>query len=275
MAKTLKQAAKIERLFSIVGGALIVLTIIATIISSFANRGFVHDPLELSYYWRHLLLIGGGFAIGYFVPFRRQPKAKLAERTLAGITHGLLAYIVFYILDFTRYFVTALFGQPHYPLAKFLFEGLPLTAVLLTLALSFAIFGTKPQLTQTRKMQKIFVAAFVIEEVGVIVTTFLATRYAEISPALIPILLLGIVTRPLFIAGVAFLLLGRIKSRLHRSFYAAFIGAVYFVTTQVIWEFRLNASYDSTIRFSLIAEVVLLFASIFLIWRMHHLSRHK
>lgn len=103
-----------------------------------------------------------------------------------------------------------------------------------------------------------------------ITTVYFQTTDAGISDPGIPLWITigGYLISPLIIAVGSYLLLGNIKKRLDRIFYAALIGAFYSTLPLVLWEFRIDPAYDATNSFGAIVTVLTLGCTSALLWQM-------
>ena len=60
----------LEKTLTTAGITLIIFAVIATLFSTWNNRGFVYEPFDVVYYLRYMLVLCGGYFIGYMF----QPK---------------------------------------------------------------------------------------------------------------------------------------------------------------------------------------------------------
>jgi hypothetical protein len=218
----------IEKIFALTGIILVLLGCVANAYNAVTNVRFIHDFLDGVYYLRFVLLLGGGFVIGYFLSIGKEffPKA------MAGSFYALFAVTLYNVLDSLRIVAQRIFGEMTFPWSAFFFEGMSLVALLIAVLLL---------ILSHRKTESISVAAkttFVI--------TFVANQLFLMVTAPVELAWVSYLLSPLAIFLVAYALFGRVQSLLERNFLAAFIGVVYSILPLVLWEFQTNPSADAT-----------------------------
>jgi hypothetical protein len=244
---------RLEQILVVAGIAAIGLATIANLFGAWNNRSFISDPLDVIYYYRYIILLGGGFAIGYALSRLRQPKKQPGSALFYGIASGLLVFILADLLDVLRILIVNPLFTPSYPWGKFIFIGTTLIALLLLIIISF--FTSRKAPTANRSFIAIVISTFILGQASIIALGFVQSSDALITEQSVWILLLGIVTAPLFIAVASYSLLNNIKEFSLRAFYATIIAALYSVILMTTWEFRTNPEAGATETFGLIVTV--------------------
>lgn len=258
--------AQLEKVFTIAGISLIILGCIANIYGISQNMRFINnnDPLQYVYYARYIFLLGGGFAIGYLLT------KKPANKLFGGAFYATLAMTLFTVVDLLRFGLDALFGGLPFPWGKILFLGAPITTILVLLLAAYAMRSKMNGQTIKPFMQWGLIATFVAHQMYMLVSGiyYLAVGSASYPPNL-PIWLIAAsyLTFPLVIGAASYLLLASVRTWQTRLFYASFTGALYAALLFVLWEFRTDASAESTNMFgSVVATMTLILVGI-LLWR--------
>ena len=260
--KRIEKHNNLEKILTTAGLSLLGLTLLATIFGVWKNWSFVTNPdpiLNSIYYCRYLLLLGGGFMIGYaFVSLARDKKQPVA-RIFNAVVYGLLAFVIYNLLDVLRVLVRDIFGTLPYPWEKILFMGGPIIALLVLLGI--AIIIKSPTLPHLR-LKRTFVVLFVVQQISTVVLA-LSNNFGNTVPPYgsLETLLIGVITLPLFIAAVAYIVLNNVKGRLTRAFYSSVIGVIYAAVSIIVWEFRTNPEAGATTIFSIIATIASLTAA--------------
>lgn len=257
----------LNKTLTIAGIMLIFLAITASLFSVWHNRGFVYEPLDAVYYLRYLLILCGGYFIGYF--FRTHQSKKSHNLFLFdGVLYSLLAILVFFSLDLIRAPFHNLFGFLPYPWEKILFEGSP----LITLATVAIIAIIIRKYTSVKKSDRVFkwllILLFIIQQISMCFYPMIISVIPNFSFALLWTIILGMISTPISIAIVTYLLLGNIKESLNRAFFSSLIGTIYFTSYLLIWEFSTNPMAEATEIFGFITTISLLALIVALIWRV-------
>jgi hypothetical protein len=85
--------------------------------------------------------------------------------------------------------------------------------------------------------------------------------------------LINYLTSPLAVAILGYVLLSKIKRRFDRLFYAILIAALYGTLSTILWEFRVDATYEATNIFnSVVVTLSLLFVTV-LLWRVRKATK--
>ena len=263
--KKTKTQSNLEHLLSATGIGVIILAGIATLFSMWNNQRFIHEPLDIVYYCRYLLLLGGGFLLGAMV-LRTKP-AKNAEPTFfLAATYAILAVSVFFFLDILRLLFRDFFGEPSYPWGKIIFLCGPLIALLIVAGIAFVLrkwaYGSALRLTKI-----LFISLFAIQQIQIVWPVLSSMDTTVWSAESVWILLLGFIAFPLTVAVIAYLLFGKVKSQLDRVFYSALIGTMYFIATLLAWEFRTNAEAEATAIFGTVVTGLIGAVTILVLWR--------
>lgn len=243
----------IEKVLLFAGLALIVVGCIANLYSTYINMRFINDPIDSLYYLRYIVLLGGGFLAGYLLT-----RASTNRRFFNGATYAILAAALYLLLDQLRMFPSDLTADLAYPWGKVVFFGMPLVGLMITLAfaavsrlrMNSPAIGTVTQWT--------LIVAFVMYQAILLFTIVDASNLISS--------LWFILASPLVVAGLTYILLKKLPSRLSRLFYSAFIGTFYYMFVMVLWEFRTNSSAEATNLFSAIALIATLIFTALLVW---------
>jgi len=256
----------LQKLITRAGMTLIAIGCTANLYSIVVNTRFVHDPLDYLYYLRFIILLLGGFAIGYFLAKR----SKREDRLFIGVGYALLAQTLFWLLDLARLAFQHIFSAQPYPWGRILFMGTPLVSLLLTLATAYLTQRKIKSSQLSTPTKKLVIFSFVLYQLYAILesSSLLLTNTVTGGQNLFGWFLTSIsyLLAPLAVAIVAYLLVAA-KPPLDRFFYAALIGTFYSTLSIVLWEFRTDATYDATTMFSVgVVAVSVLFASV-IIWK--------
>lgn len=262
----------IEKNLTIAGIALVVLGIFANCIATPNNLQYMYDVLDLGYYYRYVILLGGGFLVGVGVSLRKSK--ALQDRLFSGATYALIAMSVFMVLDNMRLLTMQ---DLLFPWGKYSFYGLPLAALLLTAVVAFVAERQSKQLSDRTKL--VAVALFLFTQLYQLAyTVFYLSQDAQGYSTDIQSILLSVgyyITHPLVIALAAYLLLGNVKSRLNRLFYSTFIGATATYLMLVLWEFSMDPTVTATNIFSMFTLVIVALVSVLLILKTRVASKKR
>jgi FtsH-binding integral membrane protein len=88
----------LEKIFVLTGLALVIVGCIANLYSAYINMRFIHDPIDLLYYFRYIILLGGGFAAGYLFT----KKSPQHNQLFVGVGYAVLAITLYWMLDLAR-----------------------------------------------------------------------------------------------------------------------------------------------------------------------------
>lgn len=264
MAKKYKDKyPHLEKTLTVAGVMLIFFAITATLFSAWNNRGFVYEPLDIVYYLRYLLILCGGYFIGYML----QSKKPRDLFVFNGVSYSLFAILTFFSLDFIRIPLRNLFGILPYPWEKIMFEGSPLIALAVVAVIAIILEKYTSAKKSNHIFKWLFIILFIIQQIGMFIYPASISILPQFSLVLLWTILLGIIITPLFIAIVAYLLLGNIKESLSRVFFSSIIGAIYGAAYIVAWEFSINPMAEATNIFGYVAAISVLALTAVLIWR--------
>lgn len=255
------------------GLAVIALGCVATLYSTYFNQRFIHDPIDLLYYFRYIILLGGGFITGYL--FTKKPGSYSYDSLFAGIAYALLAVSLFLIIDTARAGLENSLGQFPYPWGKLVFMGTPLLSVAVALFAAYLLQHrpNRPEISTPTKQT--LIVTFILYHAYLLISSLYyltkgATTYDPTTP--LWLIVCGYLISPLAIMIISylFLIIGR---RIDRLFYAVCIGALYSVLTFILWEFRTVASYEATTIFGTVVTTLALGFTGVLLWRMRKAAK--
>jgi hypothetical protein len=250
-----------EKAFTVAGLILIVVGCIANAYGAYVNQRFIYDPLlDPLYYFRYIILLLGGFAAGYI--FVKDKALKVYN----GVFYAAFAMALYHTLDIVRLLVRGTFGALGFPWEKIIFQGMSLFIVIVVFMIAY--IAKKPNKQSLNPVsKKIFIAAFVAYELYSIASTVYYSNYEAPLLAIV----LGYLISPLVIAIVSYFLLTG-KKVFEKVFYASFIGVLYGSLMYVLWEFRIDASANTTMAFSTTTNIVALLCASVLVWRVRQLK---
>jgi len=258
----------LERTLTIAGLILIVIGFIANIFSAWTNSRFIaYDLGNLSYYLCYLVILGGGFIIGYILT-KKTPDHKRRNRLFSGVFYAALAMSLYCLLDLTRVGIQNLFGDFDFPIGKLIFQGMPIFAIIATLIIA-CISQLKTKRLGSNLLPKIaLISSFIIYQLYYFISgIILYNSSTDTGPMWLTIG--SFIITPLTIAIVSFLSLNNIKGLFDRIFYSTFIATLSYTFIIVLWDFRTDASYEATNIFYIIVTLIMLILTGFLIWRAH------
>lgn len=263
MIKNKDKYHHLEKTLTVAGVILILLAIVATLFSAWNNRRFVYEPLDVIYYIRYLLILCGGYFIGYMCQSKK-PRNLFA---FDGVSYSLLAIITFFSLDFIRIPIRNLFGFLPYPWEKILFEGSPIITLAIIAVIAIIFNKYTPVKKSKHIFQWLFIILFIFQQVGMYVYPASISAFPQLSLVFLLTMLLGVIISPLSVAIVSYLLLGNVKESLNRAFFSSAIGTIYGTTYIIMWEFSTNPMAEATNIFSYVATISALALTATLIWR--------
>jgi hypothetical protein len=260
---------QLEKVLTLAGLTLVIVGCLANIYSAPFNLHYANDPIDYIYYFRYLILLGGGVTIGYL--FTRQPASQPRHSKLfAGASYAVLAIALYLVLDLARFGLQGLFGTPPFPWGKLIFMGGPLLAIIITMIIAYFLQykSNQPSLSIFTKIA--IILSFIAYQVYTLVsgTYYLIIGTATYDPNMpIWVIIGSYLIIPLVITIVSYALLNNIKKSFDRLFNAVLIGTLYSSLSFVLWEFRTDVSIEATNIFSnLVVALTLLFAGV-LLWQ--------
>lgn len=267
MVKKQKDTLKpIEKTLATAGIAIVIFGCLSSIFYWYVNQRFVYEPLSLVYYLNYLIILGGGFAIGYLLARKGSQLGKL----YTGATYAFLT-MLFYSLTFgVRFIVEGLFGSIPFPWGRIFFEGAPFIALIITFLvayfLQFRRRSTSPSIVTMRTFVGIFLVAQ-LYDIGNLIYWSVTTPNSD-STSPLWLVIGGYLINPLAVALIAFLSFRRVKGTTQRLFSAAFIGTFSYILLYSLWNFRTDATAEATNVFQIVSVVILLVITGGLIWRI-------
>ncbi len=253
--------SSVESILTIAGISLVSLGIFANLASVPNNLQYINDGFDMVYYYRYIILLGGGFLIGILAGLRKSK--LLQDKLFRGAVYALIAMSLYAVLDSARLMLTQ---DLAYPWGKVVFSGLPLVALLLALVIAATAELKAATLSTFAKNASIFL--FLFGQVYLVGAAFLfVPDGAMYRTDTITIVLSAAyyITHPLVIALLAYLLLGAVKHRIDRLFYGMFIGAFGAYLSLVLWEFRTDPTVTATNIFSAFVLAIVATSSTLLI----------
>ncbi len=272
--KTKKEApSRLNTTFAFAGLVLVIIGCLANIYGASANMRFIHDPLDLLYYFRYIILLSGGFAAGYLLTTKKVSKYS---RHYAGVVYAALAMSVYWLLDFARMGIQNSFTELTFPLTKIVFMGAPLLAVAFVVLTAY-FTQYRPQRSDVSPFSKFaIIISFVIYQLyNLVVSSYsLMLDFADhSSDTFVWMTAIAYLTSPIVITIISYFLLTSVKRHINNLFYATVAGIFYGALTSVLWEFRTDASYESTNIFSTVITIVaVLFVGV-LLWQARRVSK--
>ncbi len=250
---------------------LVLVGCIANLHSAYYSSHFIHGPIDLMYYFRYLILLGGGFAIGYTLTGKSRN-----DKLFGGVVYAVLASTLYWTLDLMNFGLQNLITPQSYLWQTVVPMSVPLFALAVSLLIAY-FFQHKPNRSSISSLAKIItIISFITYQLYMLASEayYFIAGTATYDPGTPTWLIIGnFLITPLIIVLVSYTLLDRIKLRFDRLFYAVLIGAFYSTLTAVLWEFRTDASSESTSLFSsIVAVLTVLFAGIIL-WQAHRATR--
>ena len=260
----------VTKIFTTAGLAVILIGCIANLYSAYMNQRFIHDLVDPLYYFRYLTLIGVSFVAGYFLT-KKSTAGALRARLSNGVFYAVLAIVIFCFIDALRASLQPLTNSLDYPWGKLLFEGMSLLATVIVLLIAYFSQYKSRQSDLSRIAKVSLIVSFVGYQVYFLGSEayFLITGAATYDPAAhIWAILGGYLVAPIIITIAAYLVLCSMTNQFNKLFYATLIGTLYSTLTLLLWEFRTDASLESTNIFSGIVTAVALAFVVVLTWRV-------
>lgn len=255
--------SQLEKILAITGLLVIIIGCVANIYGVYNNLRFINDStLTFLYYSRYVLLLGGGFALGYLITKKRENKL------FAAVFYATLTLALSLLIDIVRIVLFTLGGISDL-LGDMLFFGAPILSLVAAMIVATLSHIRKDRDILNRLTKTTLIAAFFIYELFMLATSvyFHVAKDALHDTSVPTLVLVGsLLTLPLVIALVSYLLLNKIKTRIDRLFYATFIATLYAALTIVLWELRTDASADATYIFNAAVSVVTLVFAGVLLW---------
>lgn len=246
-----------EKTFTVAGLVLIVIGCIANAYGAYINQRFIYDPLvDPLYYFRYIILLLGGFVAGYI--FVKEKALKVYN----GVFYAAMAMALYFTSDILRLLIRTTFGTLGFPWEKFLLEGMSLFVIIAVFIIAYIAKKPKKQ-SLNPVAKKIFIISFAVYELYFIASTI----YYSSSETSLGNLMLTYLMNPIVVTIVSYLLLTS-KKVFEKVFYAVFIGVLYGSLTYISWEFRVDASVNATMTFSMVTSIIALLCAGFLIWRI-------
>jgi hypothetical protein len=271
--KTKKEVvSRLNSTFAFAGLALVIVGCLANIYSASANLRFIHDPIDLIYYFRYIILLGGGFAAGYLLT----KKTTKYSRHYTGAIYAALAMSVYWLLDFARVGIQNSFTGLTYPFTKIVFIGMPLVAVACIVLVAY-LTQRRPQHSDVSTFSKsaIIISFVVYQAYNLIVSSYslmldLANRSSD---TFVWMAAIAYLTSPIVITIISYFLLTSVKRHMNNLFYATVAGVFYATLTSVLWEFRTDVSHESTPIFSVVVTIVAVIFVAALLWQARRVTK--
>lgn len=255
--------ARLEKVLTLAGLAFIVVACLANAYSVYLNFRFINDPIGAIYYFRNIIILGGGFAIGHLLT-KKSVDNSLQNMLFAGVVYAVLASAIYWIVDLIRVDLQNIFGIPPFPWGRIAFEGGATLALIVALVIAL-ISRHKPKFSAVGAVAKIvLIVSFIIYQLR----TLIPAAGADFSNASVWLIIAGYLTTPIVIAFIAFVLLKNVKILLDRAFYASFVGVAYTALIYALWDFRTDASSEATNIFSIVVSLISIIATVVLLWHV-------
>ena len=256
----LKTITQSEKTLTLAGVALTILAVISSIYYWYINQRFVHDVFpSLIYYLNYVIIMGGGFAVGYLLA----RKAPRANKLFAGSLYALLTMAIYTLTFALNFLINNLFGTIPYPWGRILFEGAPLLALVVAIIIGLLLRRRHSNVVPDTASKRTFIGVFLVAQLYNAANIFYWTYIAPGGePSQVPLYLTiaSYILNPLVIIVIGYLLFNRVKSKTDRLLYAVFISAFSETLIYSLWNFRTDASADATNVFSMFVAVIALIA---------------
>ena len=268
---------KLQKPIIVSGVVLGVLTILASIVSLSVASSLYHSPLGVVYYLRFAVVLLGGGLIGSAAAILANKYIKKQSSVVTtGIIFALLSYCLFMLTDVFRVLFNPAINELGFPLTAIIFNGMPLLALALTTVVAAAAYAGKRAFTlDQRWLQGTFASIFILQQLSLALSLTQGLEYAQLDTMTFFLLALNILITPLIVSGLVYLSLkGTLETGI-RIFMATLIGAVYLVIRDIGWEFRLDASYESTLIFSFVITIVAIIAVAVLTYSVRRIAQSR
>lgn len=257
----------INKLFALIGSIIILISCLSNIFGFYNNLIFINDTIGVIYYLRLIILLGGGFIIGYLFTNNKEFYDKL----YSGVVYATIANSFFWIFDIIRLPITNL-NLP-YPFSKLLFEGLPLFAIVATLIIAIIIKRKYKNISTNNPINLLIICSLIITQIYSIASNlyYLATGVASFDPYTpIWFTIFSYSTLPIVVALTFYIFTKNIKPKLTRLFYATLAASLYYSFVMALWELRLDADLNATVIFDSIVTLTSLIPIVTIIYKIKH-----
>lgn len=258
---------QLEKVLTLAGLTLVIVGCLANIYSAPFNLHYVNDPIDYIYYFRYLILLGGGLTIGYLFAKQSTSQSRY-DKLFIGVSYAAMATALYQLIDLSRVGLQGLFGPLPFPWGKLIFMAGPLLAIVTALIVAYFLQYKSNRSTVSVFAKIIIILSFIAYQVYTLVsgTYYLIIGTATYDPNMPIWLIIGsYLIIPLVIVIVSYALLNNIKKSFDRLFCAILIGTFYSTMGFVLWEFRTDASVEATNVFgTIVAALTLLFAGVLL-----------
>jgi hypothetical protein len=264
-----------EKILALAGLAIVIIGCIANLYGAYINRRFIHDFIDPLYYFHYLIILGGGFLTGYLA-VKKSSKLVRDARIFMGVSYATLAMMLYWLCDLLRFALQNVVGMPSYPWGKIYFEG----GAIITLV-AVVVIAYFSQRRPNRTVVSTITKGLLVGSFGL---TLIYSTASEIHDLMVGtasfdanfplwLNLINYLTSPLAVAILGYVLLSKIKRRFDRLFYAILIAALYGTLSTILWEFRVDATYEATNIFnSVVVTLSLLFVTV-LLWRVRKATK--
>ena len=247
----------LEKVIAVAGLSAVILGLIANLFGAFENRRFMHNPLDLVYYYRYMILLGGGFVAGLLFANKTTVLAKIFN----GTTYAVLGVLLFTLIDLARLPLGNILGELSYKL----FILAPVLALGTLLILAFILQNKFNVISKSAIVSLFLLSQLLILANGLYYLFIIGAQSHFQTP--IWEILISYLTAPLVIAGVSYLFLQKLNNKFDRIFFSVLIGSLYGIFMTVVWEFRTDPSAAATTNFGYAIAVLSLLYVGMIIWR--------
>lgn len=258
---------QLEKTLTYFGLGLIAIGIFASLYVTSRNVQYLYDVWDISYYYRYLIVLGGGLLLGILVSLRTS-RTKQAQ-LFTGVSYAILTLAIYQLFDIAR----LLFFDPvlhlQYPWGKVFFSGAPVLALIITTIIALLVERTSKQLS--KPVQLIIPGSFIVYQIYTYAQTFylLNNKEADLSNVTSPIwvTVASYAANPLIITVIAYLLLHKVTNWKTRLFYSTFIGFIAMYLLYILWEFNMDPTVEASNIFGTIIAAIVAAVSAVMIWR--------
>ena len=257
----------VEKTLALAGTALVTFGSVSSIYYLYVNQRFIYELPSIVYYLNYLIILGGGFVIGYLLA----RKGSQLSKAYVGAVYAFLAILLYTLTFAVRFIIERFFGPIPFPWGRILFEGAPLIALIIAFAIAYSLQFRGGRSALTLTSMKTFVGIFLVAQlydIGNTIYWAVTSPSSDYSASPLWLLIGGYLINPLVVAFIAFLSFKQIKSKTQRLFSSAFIGTFSYVLFYSLWNFRTDAAADATNIFQIITFVIVLLFTGGLIWRV-------